>query len=118
MGEEHTIATEERPSEAEESARHAVEDGTASRLVEELIERVGGRAGTQAVFSEPIERDGLTVVPVARVRWGVPGNRQRWGKVPTDPAAARCRLRAGIRHHRGHRASGPGTLRTSLTAWR
>jgi uncharacterized spore protein YtfJ len=33
------------------------------------------------VFSQPIERNGLTVVPVARVRWGVGGGS---GSGPTD----------------------------------
>ena len=27
----------------------------------------------KAVFGEPIERDGITVIPVARVRWGFGG---------------------------------------------
>ena len=38
-----------------------------------FIDRMGARASVTAVFGEPIERDGLTVVPVARVRWAFGG---------------------------------------------
>ncbi|MFN0280833.1 MAG: spore germination protein GerW family protein [Kineosporiaceae bacterium] len=34
-----------------------------------LADRVGDRAGVRAVFGEPVERDGVTVIPVGRVRW-------------------------------------------------
>lgn len=42
-----------------------------SRLLERLATQVGGRAGAKAVFGEAVERDGISVIPVARVRWGV-----------------------------------------------
>ena len=54
-----------------DDARTASEAG----LIERLIEAVGGRAGAQAVFAPPIERGGVTVIPVARVRWGAGGGR-------------------------------------------
>jgi hypothetical protein len=38
-------------------------------FVERMAERIGAKASVRAVFGEPIERDGITVVPVARVRW-------------------------------------------------
>jgi len=56
-----------------EQARRAAEDDNGSRVLERLISRVGGLARAQAVFGEPVERDGVTVIPVARVRWGVGG---------------------------------------------
>jgi uncharacterized spore protein YtfJ len=34
---------------------------------------VGGHARVQAIFGDPVERDGVTVIPVARVRWGAGG---------------------------------------------
>ncbi len=53
-----------------DEARHVTEHGGATeRLLERLIDRVGGRSGVQAVFGDPIERGELTVVPVARLRW-------------------------------------------------
>jgi len=43
------------------------------RLVERLADRLGSSAHATAVFGEPIERDGVTVIPVAKARWGVGG---------------------------------------------
>ena len=56
---------------AEEQAQQAAENDLGSRLLERLATQVGGKAGAKAVFGEAIERDGTTVIPVARVRWGV-----------------------------------------------
>ncbi len=42
-------------------------------LLERLAERVGGRAGVQIVYGEPVTRGEVTVIPVARVRWGFGG---------------------------------------------
>jgi uncharacterized spore protein YtfJ len=46
-------------------------------LVDELLQRighaVGDRANVSTVFGEPVERDGLTVIPVARARFGFGG---------------------------------------------
>ena len=48
-----------------------------SQLVNELLERVGEavgkRAQASAVFGEPVQREGLTVIPVARARFGFGG---------------------------------------------
>jgi uncharacterized spore protein YtfJ len=41
-----------------------------SRLAERIAERLGGAASASAVFGAPVERGGITVIPVARVRWG------------------------------------------------
>ena len=56
-----------------EVTRDAAEGGPLDRFLERLAERIGGRASVKAVFGEPIERGDLTIVPVARVRWGVGG---------------------------------------------
>jgi uncharacterized spore protein YtfJ len=56
-----------------DEARRAVSRAPADRLLERLAELVGSRAGVQAVFGEPVLHDGLTVIPVARVRWGFGG---------------------------------------------
>jgi uncharacterized spore protein YtfJ len=42
-------------------------------LTERLLERLGGVANAEAVFGNPVERDGITVIPVAKVRWGAGG---------------------------------------------
>lgn len=41
--------------------------------LERLGERVGLRASAATVFGEPVERDGVTVVPVARAMYGFGG---------------------------------------------
>jgi Sporulation protein YtfJ (Spore_YtfJ) len=56
-----------------EIARETAEDGPGDRFLDRIAERIGGRASVKAVFGEPIERGDLTVVPVARVRWGFGG---------------------------------------------
>jgi uncharacterized spore protein YtfJ len=56
---------------AEDQAQHAAENDLGSRLLERLATQVGGKAGAKAVFGDAVERDGITVIPVARVRWGV-----------------------------------------------
>jgi uncharacterized spore protein YtfJ len=60
-------------SAAIEAATRAGAGGPADDFLGRLAERIGARANVKAVFGEPIERDGLVVVPVARVRWGFGG---------------------------------------------
>jgi len=43
------------------------------RLVERLADRLGSTAHSTAVFGDPIERGGVTVIPVAKARWGFGG---------------------------------------------
>ena len=58
---------------AVEQAQRAAEGDVGSRLLDRLVGQVGGYAGAKAVFGDPVERDGVTVIPVARVRWGFGG---------------------------------------------
>ena len=54
----------------------AQKQGDGGRLddfIERMAERVGGKASVRAVFGDPIERGGVTVIPVAKVRWGFGG---------------------------------------------
>ena len=46
-------------------------------LIESLVERIGGRARTATIYGDPVERDGVTVVPVARAMWGCGGGTGR-----------------------------------------
>ncbi len=55
---------------AREEARQSIEKGD---FVAGLAERLGSAARADAVFGEPVERDGVTVIPVARVSWGFGG---------------------------------------------
>jgi uncharacterized spore protein YtfJ len=56
-----------------EAAKDKARAAAGSGFVEQLAERVGGRAAVTAVFAEPVVADGITVIPVAKVRWGFGG---------------------------------------------
>jgi len=72
---------------ATEKARRLAESQPSDQLVERLAERIGAKASIQAVFGEPITRGDLTVVPVARVRWGFGGGGGRADATPTGAAS-------------------------------
>lgn len=67
----HTAPTD--LTERAEQASH----GPADRLIERIAERVGGAASVSAVYGTPVERGGVTVIPVAKVRWGFGGGMGR-----------------------------------------
>src|SRR4051794_31139077 len=48
-------------------------NGPASTIIQQLADRLGAQARASTVYGEPVERDGVTVIPVARVRWGFGG---------------------------------------------
>jgi uncharacterized spore protein YtfJ len=52
------------PLSAEDSPGH---------LVDRLARAIGGRTGATSVFGAPVERDDVTVIPVAGVRFGFGG---------------------------------------------
>jgi uncharacterized spore protein YtfJ len=51
----------------------------AATLAGELGEIMGRAARVDTVFGDPVTQDGLTVVPVARARWGFGGGRRLGG---------------------------------------
>ena len=61
------------------------------RLVERLADKLGSSAHSAAVFGQPVERDGVTVIPVAKARWGFGGGGGRPlvqpGETPPPPGA-------------------------------
>ncbi|MFC9913962.1 spore germination protein GerW family protein [Streptomyces sp. NPDC059862] len=57
---------------AELTAAHA-----SVTLLERLADKLGGRASVSAVYGEPITRDGITVIPIARVGFGFGGGAGR-----------------------------------------
>lgn len=67
------------PAQLEES----VKDIAVAALLERLAERFGGRASVGTVFGAPVTAEGVTVIPVARVVFGLGGGGGR------DKAAAR-----------------------------
>jgi uncharacterized spore protein YtfJ len=42
-------------------------------FLERMAEKLGVQARSASVYSEPIEKNGVTIVPVAKVRWGFGG---------------------------------------------
>jgi uncharacterized spore protein YtfJ len=47
-----------------------------ANFIERLAEKLGITANARAVYGEPVERDGLTIIPVAQVRYGFGGGTQ------------------------------------------
>ena len=47
--------------------------GSADTFIGTMAEKLGAVARAATVFGEPVERDGITVVPVAKARWGFGG---------------------------------------------
>lgn len=45
----------------------------ATPFLERLASQIGNRAGASTIVAAPIERGGITVVPVARASWGFGG---------------------------------------------
>jgi uncharacterized spore protein YtfJ len=48
----------------------AAANSRVDRILGVVAERLGAHASAQAVFGDPIEREGITVIPVAKVRMG------------------------------------------------
>ena len=51
------------------------QDGSvlADELLQRIGESIGGRANVSSVFGEPVEREGVTVIPVGKARFGFGG---------------------------------------------
>ena len=60
-------------AELEDAVRAANDSGSVADFVARLAERVGARAGVAGLFGDPVEKDGVTVIPVARAMWGFGG---------------------------------------------
>ena len=78
------IATYE---ESRETAQRVAAGNPADGLLERLAVLVGAKATVQAVFGEPIKQGDVTVVPVAKVRWGFGGGGGRSEAAPEVPAS-------------------------------
>ena len=84
----------EAPANGSKASHKVPEPPLTDKIIERVIERIGGRAGVETAYGEPIVRGELTVVPVARVRWafgagsGMPVDEQK-------PNAAQCGAGAG-----------------------
>ena len=46
---------------------------TADKFIGTMAEKLGAVAKAATVYADPVERDGITVIPVAKARWGFGG---------------------------------------------
>jgi len=76
------------------AARRAGDGGPIDGFVIRLADRIGARVSVKTVFGEPVERDGITVIPVAKVRWGFGGGAGR-GPVAVGPGLANDAIEEG-----------------------
>ncbi len=53
----------------------------AGKTVKEVMEKFKNTANVKAVFGEPYEKDGLTIIPVAKVFMSGGGGTMGWGKM-------------------------------------
>lgn len=51
----------------------AKETAPKENLLERLADRLGASANATAIFAPPVERDGVTVIPVAKAKYGFGG---------------------------------------------
>jgi uncharacterized spore protein YtfJ len=68
-------------------AHEATGPTSADRLLERMAELIGAKASVTAVFGEPVQNGGVTVIPVARIRWGFGGGGGLAEGPETGPAA-------------------------------
>lgn len=62
------------PNPSENPADTPVFDPSAHKtFLDGMAEKVGANARAEAVYGAAVERDGVTVIPVAKVRWGFGG---------------------------------------------
>jgi uncharacterized spore protein YtfJ len=48
-------------------------NGPSDTFVNRLADALGAKSSASAAYGSPIEREGVTVIPVAKVRWGFGG---------------------------------------------
>jgi uncharacterized spore protein YtfJ len=90
-----------------DEARKAGAGGPIDGFVERMAERVGGKASVRAVFGDPIERNGVTIIPVAKVRWGFGGGAGR-GPIAMGPGTGEGMTEVEALGDNGMSGSGTG----------
>jgi uncharacterized spore protein YtfJ len=88
------FTTAEDYDAAMDEARRAAGGSSIDGFVERIAEHVGARASVRAVFGDPIQRGDITVIPVARVRWGFGGGAGR-GPIAVGPGLGPAGATAG-----------------------
>jgi uncharacterized spore protein YtfJ len=70
MADSGAIGSAERTEGRAFDQARAAGEGHLGGLLSGLADRFGASAGAQAVFGEPIDHEGRTVIPVAQALWG------------------------------------------------
>jgi uncharacterized spore protein YtfJ len=100
----------------DEAKREAEADAAAAGdRFNRLVESLGATASASAVFGDPVEKDGVTIVPVARVRYGVGGGGGRGAgrKKKRDGDDATAPQEVGYGHGGGVQAAPVGYIEIS-----
>src|SRR5258705_776452 len=66
-----------KPQESIEQEVERTKSTYADDFLANLAEKLGAAAKASEVFAEPVERDGVTVIPVAKARWEFGGGAGR-----------------------------------------
>ena len=66
-----------KPQESIEQEVERTKSTYADDFLSNLAEKLGAAAKASVVFAEAVERDGVTVIPVAKARWGFGGGAGR-----------------------------------------
>ena len=66
------MSEKQAPQRVESQPNHPAE-WSPDRFLNRLAERLGSQANTTTVYGQPVEREGVTVIPVAKVQWGLGG---------------------------------------------
>jgi uncharacterized spore protein YtfJ len=66
------MTTQTIPAKIERAVEKAA-SSPADSIIQRIAERLGGAANAAAVYGTAVERDGVTIIPVAKVRWGFGG---------------------------------------------
>jgi uncharacterized spore protein YtfJ len=59
--------------------KEKTQSGGSDNILERFASRIGGSVRATTIFGEPVEKGGVTVIPVARARWGFGGGRGSGG---------------------------------------
>jgi uncharacterized spore protein YtfJ len=74
------MAEESKPQSATHTAQHY------SSFIEHLAAKLGLPTSAAAVYAPPVERNGVTIIPVAKVQWGFGGGSKDKGQGVEDGA--------------------------------
>lgn len=70
---ESETETAERATDGEQATPLPKDQPDAAGLLDRMAEQLGRHARAATIYGDPIDRDGVTIIPVARAMWGFGG---------------------------------------------